>query len=368
MGRVVRFVGPYNATVVDEEETALGPNEVRLQTLFSGISAGTELSFYRDTNSLRAKHWDTDRRLFVAKSAGSVNTPSSIPPVRVFPSASSYEYPHDGGGYEEVGKVVEVGSDVTDVHQGQVIWGTWGHRGSTVKPAEYVRARVLDPEAPPMLGIFSQITAIALNMILDADIHVGETVAVFGLGVPGQIAAQLARLNGARVVAVDTIPRRLEMASRLGADDTISVGDGGVAEQIREMTDGRGADVCLEVSGSYRALHEAIRSAAYSSRVVAAGFFQGEGAGLVLGEEFHNNRIQVVCSQIFGVSPALSYRWDTYRLQRTGLALSVSGRLQLEPLISHTVSVEDAPKAFEMLDRSPEEALAVVLQFEEPGA
>ena len=57
-----------------------------------------------------------------------------------------------------------------------------------------------------MLGIFSQITAIALNMILDADIHVGETVAVFGLGVPGQIAAQLARLNGARVVAVDALP------------------------------------------------------------------------------------------------------------------------------------------------------------------
>ena len=227
MGRVVRFVGPYNATVVDEEEPALGPDEVRLQTLFSGISAGTELSFYRDTNSLRAKHWDKDRRLFVAKSAGSLNTPSLIPPVRVFPSASSYEYPHDGGGYEEVGKVVEVGSDVTDVHQGQVIWGTWGHRGSTVKPAEYVRARVLDPEAQPMLGIFSQITAIALNMILDADIHVGETVAVFGLGVPGQIAAQLARLNGARVVAVDALPRRLEMASRLGADYTISVGDGG---------------------------------------------------------------------------------------------------------------------------------------------
>ena len=266
MGRVVRFVGPYNATVVDEEEPALGPDEVRLQTLFSGISAGTELSFYRDTNSLRTKHWDKDRRLFVAKSAGSLNTPSLIPPVRVFPSASSYEYPHDGGGYEEVGKVVEVGSDVTDVNQGQVIWGTWGHRGSTVKPAEYVRARVLDPEARPMLGIFSQITAIALNMILDADIHVGETVAVFGLGVPGQIAAELARLNGARVVAVDALPRRLEMASRLGADYTISVGDGAVAEQIRELTEGRGADVCLEVSGSYHALHEAIRSAAYSSR------------------------------------------------------------------------------------------------------
>ena len=64
---------------------------------------------------------------------------------------------------------------------------------------------MLDPEAPPILANFSQITAIALNMVLDADIHVGETVAVFGLGVPGQITTQLARLNGARVVAVNAL-------------------------------------------------------------------------------------------------------------------------------------------------------------------
>ena len=56
-----------------------------------------------------------------------------------------------------------------------------------------------------------------------------------------------------------------------------------VAEQIREMTGGRGADVCLEVTGNYRALHEAIRAVAYSSRVCVAGFMQGEGTGLFLG-------------------------------------------------------------------------------------
>jgi threonine dehydrogenase-like Zn-dependent dehydrogenase len=363
MGRVVRFVQPFVATVVDEDEPALGPKEVRLETLFSGISAGTELSFYRDTNSLRAKHWDKERRLFVPKSSMDPPQVSAVPPVRVFPSAGSYEYPHDGGGYEEVGRVVEVGRDVEGVHEGQVIWGTWGHRGSTVKSEEYAKARVLDPKARPVLGIFSQITAIALNVILDADIHVGETVAVFGLGVPGQIAAQLAGLNGARVVAVDAKPSRLEIAHRLGADEIIDVRDGMVAERIRELTDGRGADVCLEVSGSYQALHEAVRSVAYSARVVAAGFFQGEALGLELGEEFHNNRVQIICSQIFGVSPTLSYRWDTYRLQRTGLALSLSGQLQLEPLITHIMSVEDAPKAFEMLDQNAGEALQVVLQF-----
>ena len=88
--------------------------------------------------------------------------------------------------------------------------------------------------------------------MLDADIHIGETVAVFGLGVPGQIAAQLARLNGARVIGVDNIAGRRELALELGADEVIDAGEGEVAEQIRDLTDGRGADVCLEVTGNYR--------------------------------------------------------------------------------------------------------------------
>ena len=78
---------------------------------------------------------------------------------------------------------------------------------------------------------------------------------------------------------------------------------GSVAESIKSETGGRGADVCIEVSGAAPALAEAIRTVAYSSRVVAMGFFQGEARGLSLGEEFHHNRIELICSQISGVAP-----------------------------------------------------------------
>ena len=224
---------------------------------------------------------------------------------------------------------------------------------------------MLDGEAPPVIGVFSQIGAIALNVVLDADIHVGETVAVFGVGVLGQIVSQLARLNGARVIVVDGIGRRLELAKRLGASEVIDVKQGGVAERIKESTDGLGADVCLEVSGSYAALHEAIRSVAYSARVVAAGFFQGEGSVLALGEEFHHNRAQVVCSQIFGVAPTLTYRWDQCRLQRTVMGLAKTGRIDLEALVSHVLPVDRAAEAYRLLDESPEQALEVILKFDE---
>ncbi|MFD1713522.1 zinc-binding dehydrogenase [Amnibacterium flavum] len=342
MGRMVSFISPRLAEVVDEESTPLASDEVRIATLYSGISAGTELTAYRGTNPYLNKRWDEDRRLFVDGS-------------------TSFEYPVNGWGYEEVGEVTEIGSDVTDVAVGDVIWGTWGHRSETVQKADRAAKRILSADADPRIGIFSHIGAIALNVILDADIHVGETVAVFGLGVPGQLVAQLARLNGARVIGVDGVAARRDLALQLGADEVIDATAGGVAERIRELTGGRGADVCLEVSGNYHALHEAIRSVAYSSRVCVAGFMQGDGMGLRLGEEFHHNRVAVIASQISGVAPALKHRWDEYRLQKTAVDLAVSGKLKVIELISHTMPLEQGREAFELLDEAPRDVLQVVL-------
>jgi 2-desacetyl-2-hydroxyethyl bacteriochlorophyllide A dehydrogenase len=344
VAKVVRFDAPRSASVIDAPEPEMAADQVRIRTLYSGISAGTELTAYRGTNPYLNSRWDDDARLFV-------------------PGKSTFAYPVDGWGYEEVGEVIEVGTDASGVHVGDVIWGAWGHREIVVRSAGYASARILPTGAPPIRGIFSHIGAIALNGVLDADIHVGETAAVFGVGVPGQLVAQLARLNGARVIAVDREATRLEMATQLGAHHVIDATGGNVAEQIRDLTDGHGADVCLEYSGAYPALHEAIRSVAYSSRVVVGGFFQGDGQGLRLGEEAHHNRVQLTVSQISGVAPHLQHRWDEYRLQRTAIELAVSGRLDVEPLISRRVPADEAPSAFDVLDRDPSAALQIVLEY-----
>jgi threonine dehydrogenase-like Zn-dependent dehydrogenase len=346
MGSMVSFTSSRVAEVVQEDSQPLGADQVRIHTLYSGISAGTELTAYRGSNPYLNKRWDEDRRLFVDGS-------------------TSFEYPVNGWGYEEVGEVVEVGSEVTRVSVGDRIWGTWGHRSETIQTEERAANRILSPGVDARIGIFSQIGAIGLNVILDADIHVGETVVVFGLGVPGQIVAQLARLNGAHVIGVDGIAARRELALKLGIHEVLDPADGEVAERVRAKTGGRGADVCMEVTGNYHALHEAIRTVAYSSRVCVAGFMQGEGAGLRLGEEFHHNRVAVIASQISGVAPVLQHRWNEYRLASTAMQLAAEGKLQLAELISHELPVEEAGFAFTMLDTTPQEALQVVLTFEE---
>lgn len=346
MGHQLALVEPRTVVLQEYEDPPLSPGEVRLRTLYSGISAGTELTSYRGTNPHIQKRWDAERRLFVSS------------------NQDAPRYPITNWGYEEVGEIIECGSDVSAVQEGDIVFGTWGHRTHHVLDEVEARKRVLPAGLDPILGIFSHVGSVALNGVHDAGIRIGETVAVFGLGVVGQIVAQLAQASGARVIGVDLIEERLSLAQTSGAVDVaIRADHESVADRIQALTDGRGADVSIEVAGSATALHEAIRATAYSSTVVTMGFFQGEARGLFLGEEFHHNRINLICSQISGVAPELSYRWDRMRLAHTVMLLQQDDVLQLMSLITRKFPLERAGEAFRMLDTEPAEALQVVLDF-----
>lgn len=345
MGYAVMFEGPRSVGVKAYAEKDLAADEVRLTTRYSGISAGTELTAYRGSNPYLSKEWDGEQRLFTAASP-------------------SWAYPMPAIGYEEVGEVTEVGKAVTKLRVGDLIWGAWGHRSTNVVKEAWASERVLPTELEAVCGVFSQIGSIALNAVLDADIHVGEYVAVFGQGVPGLITTQLAKANGAEVIAIDRLPGRLQAAKACGADHLINGNKEDTATAIKALTAGRGADVTIEFTGVYGALHEAIRATAYNSRVVVAGFFQGEGRGLHLGEEFHHNRTDLVCSQIGGVSPRLDHRWNRLRLDQTIMKLQAQRRIDLKPLISHCFPAKEAARAYTMLDEDPDKALQVVLEFE----
>lgn len=346
MGEILVITAPKQIAIETYEEQPLGPGEVRLRSLYSGISAGTQLTVYRGTNPYVNKVWNPEMRLFQQRTGD-----SSTYPVR------------GGWGYEEVGEVTDIGEGVTKTKPGDIVYGVWGQRSTTVVQEQYAADRLLPEGLDPMCGIYSQMGPIALNAILDADIHIGETVVVFGQGVPGQIVAQLARLNGATVVAVDLDDWRLEVSKKLGADVVLNSGRCDVAEEVRRLTNGRGADVCIEITGFTPALNEAIRTAAYNGRVVCSGFHQGNAEGLYLGEEFHHNRIQVICSQIHAVAPALSYRWDRLRMERTIMDLQLAGRLNLKDLITHVFLFSEGAHAFDLLDRKLERTLQVVLKF-----
>jgi threonine dehydrogenase-like Zn-dependent dehydrogenase len=94
------------------------------------------------------------------------------------------------------------------------------------------------------------------------------------------------------------------------------------------------------------------------------GFFQGEARGLQLGDEFHHNRIELISSQISGVAPEASHRWNKPRLWQAAVRLQHEGRLNLVPLITDTVPFGNAPALFERLDKGDPAILQSVLSFE----
>jgi 2-desacetyl-2-hydroxyethyl bacteriochlorophyllide A dehydrogenase len=340
----VSFTAPGEVALVPCEAQPLASGSVRIRTWFSGISAGTELTAYRGSNPYLTSTWDAERRLFVD-------------------GAPTFAYPVSGWGYSEVGEVVEAAEDAPADLVGEVVHGIWGHRSDAVVPAAAVRERVWTGQ-DPVSGTFARVGSIALNAVLAGDVRLGDRVAVFGQGVIGLLATRLAVLAGATVVAVDTVRSRLDAALRCGAAEVVRAdADGGAGAVVRAWSGG-GVDSAIELSGSDRALHEAVRSVVVDGTVVASGFYQGGAEHLRLGEEFHHNRVRIVASQISGTPVSLGPRWDQPRLVRTFMDQVRTGRVDVRSLVTDVVEAADVAAIFARLDRGDPDVLQSVLRFE----
>ena len=344
MPQVVSFNAPRDVSLVEFDAPPLTPDGVRVRTWYSGISAGTELTAYRGTNPYLTGTWDPDARLFR-------------------PGRPTFAYPVSGWGYSEVGEVVEVASEVSSVAPGDVVYGIWGHRSEAVVSEAMVAGRTLPRDVDPRRGTFARVGAIALNAVLAGDIRLGDRVAIFGQGVIGLLATRLAVLAGAEVVAIDGYDARLSVARELGAAHVVRADHAdGAGAAVREL--GGAVDAAIEISGSDRALHEAIRSVVVDGTVVASGFYQGGAANLRLGEEFHHNRVRIVASQISGTPLALGPRWNQARLVRVFMDQVAAGRVDVARLVTDVVPAPDVASAFARLDAGDPETLQILLRFD----
>ena len=185
MTKELLLTGERHIALAEYTETPIAPDEVHARGILSAISHGTELSLYRGTSPFGAKRFDTQLRLFLPAEPGSAY------PQRL--------------GYEWVGEVTEVGAQVTGYQPGMRVHLPLPHRETqTFKPAALAQLEVGGPlpEAlSPERAVFLSSTSIALQAVHDARLKVGDRVVVFGLGVLGLLAVQLARRNGAALIA-----------------------------------------------------------------------------------------------------------------------------------------------------------------------
>ncbi len=349
--KVLVYEGPRDLKVKEVDDRSIKNDEVRIKTLYSGISHGTEMNIYKGIAPFFRRKRDGKTKLFIDATTEEKWTY----PIKSCDPGVWYM------GYANVGKVIETGKDVFDVKEGDVVYSAAPHQSQVIRNTSQVTR--LPDGIKPEYGVFVTSLVTAFNAILDSNIKLGDTVAVSGLGVLGQLVVQMAKMSGAhKVFGIDLFDRRLKAALENGAHKVYNPTEcRDIAYEIRKQTDNTGADAVIEISGNQKALNEAIRIAAPDAQVTAAGWYQGKCTDIDLSEEFHHNRIKLRCSQTGGINPALSYTWDRPRRQKA--CMDILQKLKLDNIITNVFDYEDAAKAYEMIENEPEEIIQAVFKY-----
>jgi predicted dehydrogenase len=214
-----------------------------------------------------------------------------------------------------------------------------------------------------------------MNGVRLAEIGIGDTVAVIGMGLVGQLVAQLARCQGGRVIAIDLRQERVDLARRLGAEHAI-LADDMVRERVASVTDGRGSDLVM------------IAAAAKSSQPsrLALDICRDRGRMVVLGavdlsfpwNEMYLKEVQLFMSRAYGPGsydahyehgggdyPFSYVRWTENRNMEEFLRLIECGKVDVKSLVSHTFPLEEAARAYDTILNAKSGTLAVLLGYPE---
>jgi 2-desacetyl-2-hydroxyethyl bacteriochlorophyllide A dehydrogenase len=327
-------VGPGSVELRDETVAEPGVGEILVQASRSAISHGTEMLVYR----------------------GQVppGTDLDLPTLR-----GDFSFPIKYG-YASVGTVAEVGLGVSALAVGDSVFCLHPHQTGYVVPAHL--AWRLPAALPPERAIFAANVETALNALLDIPVRLGERVAVLGQGTVGLLIGLLARRNGAgRVAVVDPLPLRRRLATELGADAAL---DPAVATPARlENVLGGHPDLVFEASGNPAALQVAIDAVADEGTVLVCSWYGTKSSPIELGGRFHRGRVRLRSTQVGRLAPELGARWDHAR--RRAMVVELLDLLPLDRLISHRFPFDEAPDAYRTIAERPEEAVQVVLTYDD---
>lgn len=364
--------GLKHIVVAEAPTPAVTANHVLVNPVYSLISSGTESASIHEgivrevaeNPSQLRKVWDG------VKSMGPIPT---IAEVR----AKFEEYATLG--YAGAGIVVDRHPSVSEVMIGdRVAYGGEGTgHGETILASKNLIVRVPD-EVPFQHACFTTLGSIALNSIRISEVGVGDVVAVIGLGLVGQLVAQLARLQGARVIAIDLKSDRVELARKLGADSALD-GSAPIADEVRALTNGLGADCVIVAAAS--------KSSAPCQ--LALEICRDRGQIVIVGavelnfpwHEMYLKEIRLLMSRAYGPGsydpeyevrgrdyPIAYVRWTEKRNMEEFLRLVALGRVDLQSLISHEFDLEDAPRAYQVVKDPTSNSLGVLLRYNAPDS
>ena len=348
------------------------PGTVLIRMDHSCISIGTEMSGVKSTGlplwKRALRQPQHVKKMVDMVLADGLNTARKLVQERL-----SVELPT---GYSGAGVVVEVGAGVDEFAPGDRVacaGAQCAYHAEIVRVPKNLIAPIpdnvdFDVAASVALG------AIALQGVRRAQPTLGETFVVIGLGILGQLTAQLLRANGCRVIGVDLDRARLALAEQHGMNWGVHPDDANDVQQVARLTGGAGADGVIITAASPS---DAIVSAAFNmcrkkARVVLVG-----DVGLDLQRaDFYVKELDFFISSSYGPGrydaayeeggldyPLAYVRWTEGRNMAEYLRLIADGTLDVKPMVAAVYSIDQVNEAYRSLQLGAEKPLMVLLSY-----
>jgi 2-desacetyl-2-hydroxyethyl bacteriochlorophyllide A dehydrogenase len=331
--QAVVFPEPNRVEIREMQTPDPGPDQVGIRTVYSGVSQGTE----RWALTGRYGHYDRD--------------------------FSAY-YPCSPG-YQAAGVVDAVGADVTDLQEGDHVFApgtrftapdhkypgpcSASHSGYLVAARTDV-TRVA-PEVDLAEAALYHMAGVSRHGVRLTKVQSGELVVVIGLGMIGQMSAQAARRVGARVIATDLISLRVALAAKHSADRVVDASSEDLQDAVREEAPG-GADVVIDTTGDHRMFDRCLGLIHAEGRIAMQGYYPDP-----ISIDFHPTHLQ---------RPTVTFPcgWDDEFNGELAEDMA-SGRIAIEPLITHRAPFEDASSVYELVIEHADQSLGMVLVWSE---
>jgi len=308
--------GGIQAESFDVKEQDLKENEAIIETTMTLISAGTELS-------------------------------------RVYAIKQGFSYPVYPG-YTAIGKVIAKGKGLNSIEVGDRVFYSGPHasinRYSHVGTTQGSKIMKIDPRLSDKQACIIQMGLIAMNAVTACNGKLSDTVAVYGLGTIGIITALLLQKEGMRVLCFDPVESRCEEARSLGLKECFSVEPNLQVEKVMELTQGRGSDISVDVSGISGAIINAILGTAKYGQVILLGSPRASFTTDItpVFNAIHMKMLDVKGSfnQLNPFPQTDGTRHNVLRDFQVVQRLILDGTLDADKLISHVIKPEEVMEAY----------------------
>jgi threonine dehydrogenase-like Zn-dependent dehydrogenase len=279
---------------------------------------------------------------------------------------AAFDYPRKTTGYGHLGRVLEIGPEVKAVRAGDRVL-TFAPHASSWKWDTAQFALPVPGDADGLRAVFTRMAGVAITALRKSSVSPGDTVAVIGLGLVGNLAAQLFQLAGAEVLGLDVIPFRVERARQCGIRRVAHVADSDPVEMVMEWTGNQGARVVVEAIGRSELIAQGVRFTARHGEIILLG---SPRALVTMDVTPMLSRIHLQGIRMIG-----ALEWLYPRRESEGSRFSIlenyreilgwirEERLVVDPLRTHVLSPTACQEAYDGLANHPDQYLGVVFDW-----